>query len=209
MAEYTPQVSRDHYTGGAYRFQDRWNSYWHQLLLVRTQKPKTVLEVGVGEGVVARELRNGGISVTTLDIAEDLQPDVIGSVTDIPCADASFDMVLAAEILEHISFDDVPKALQELRRIATSHVLISLPHPGYVFSLVTKLPLLPQISFLFQIPFFWKDHVFNGEHYWELGKRGYPVSRFVAEAKAAGLTLVKMHSYADDPGHRFFVFSIH
>jgi len=203
---YEPQVDKEHYSGKAYRSLERWSSYWHQLELVRSVTPKTVLEVGVGEGVVARHLASGGVSVTTLDIAEDLQPDVVGSITKIPLEDKSFDVALAAEILEHIHFEDVPQALRELARMVRTHVVISIPHPGYVFSLSFKLPLLPKIDLLMQIPFFWKNHVFNGEHYWELGKKGYPVSRFLAVAKDAGLQLVSYNKYADDPGHRFFVF---
>jgi len=204
---YATQVNKSHYSGLAYRSSERWNSYYHQLELVRAISPGALLEVGVGQGVVARELRAEGVSVTTLDIAEDLQPDVVGSVTNIPLGDQSFDAVLAAEILEHIDFADVPQALAELARVARRHVVISIPHPGYVFSLSFKLPLLPKIDLLMQVPFFWKTHVFNGEHYWELGKKGYPVSRFIATAQHAGLQLVTYKKYADDPGHRFFVFT--
>lgn len=203
---YATQVNKSHYSGLAYRSSERWNSYYHQLALVRAIAPTTLLEVGVGEGVVARQLSAEGVHVTTLDIAEDLGPDIVGSVTDIPKESNSFDAVLAAEILEHIDFADVPQALRELARVVRTHVIISIPHPGYVFSLSFKLPLLPKIDLLAQVPFFWKTHVFNGEHYWELGKKGYPVSRFVAVAKDAGLQLVSYSKYADDPGHRFFVF---
>lgn len=208
MTNYTPQVSKDHYRGSAYRFQERWNSYWHQLALVRATHPSSVLEIGVGEGLVARELNLGGIAVTTLDIAEDLHPDVVGSVTQIPLPDNSVDVSLAAEVLEHIQFEDVPSALKELARVSRRHVLIGLPHPGYVFSCTFKLPLFSTQSFLLQIPFFWKEHIFNGEHYWELGKREYPVSRFIKLAHSSGLVLEKMHKFEDDPAHRFFVFTV-
>lgn len=204
---YEKQVDRSHYEGQAYRSGERWVSYYHQLALVRCTKAKEVLEVGVGEGIVARELRNTGTAVTTVDIAEDLRPDVLGSVTALPFADNSFDVVLAAEILEHIKYDDIPQALREIARVARTHAVISVPHPGYVFSVSYKVPLLPKIDLLAQIPFFWKTHVFNGEHYWELGKKGYPVSRFLTDAKSAGLHLQKLEKYVDDPGHRFFLFS--
>jgi SAM-dependent methyltransferase len=204
---YTPQVEKAHYEGKAYRSQERWNSYYHQLALVRRTKPERVLEVGLGEGVVAERLRADGILVTTLDIAKDLKPDVFGSVTEIPLTDATYDAVLCAEVLEHIRYADVPQALLELRRVSKKYVIIGLPHPGYVFSLVCKFPLLPRLPFFFQVPFFWKTHVFNGEHYWELGKRGYSVARFIKSANEAGLSLVSLESYEDDPGHRFFLFS--
>jgi ubiquinone/menaquinone biosynthesis C-methylase UbiE len=208
MSAYDQQVTKSHYEGKAYRSQERWNSYWHQLDLVSRIKPKTLLEVGLGEGVVARELGNRGVTVTTLDIAEDLHPDIVGSVTAIPVEAQSYDAVLACEILEHIKFEDVPAALSEVARVARTHVIISIPHPGYVFSLTFKLPLLPRVSLLAKIPFFWKTHAFNGEHYWELGKQGFSRRQFLALTKEAGLHLVASKSYADDPAHRFFLFSV-
>lgn len=205
MDNYTPQVSKSHY-GRSYRSRDRWLSYFYQLALVRTFAPASVLEVGPGEGVVTENLRRDGVRVVTCDIAEDLRPDVVGSITALPCKDGEFELALAAEVLEHIRFEDVPQALRELRRVSSAHVVISLPHPGWVFSLSLKLPLLPYLNLFFQIPFFWQEHKFNGEHYWELGKKGYPVSRFVAAAREAGLELVKTLKHIDDPVHRLFVF---
>jgi ubiquinone/menaquinone biosynthesis C-methylase UbiE len=205
---YEPQVASGHYERASYRSQDRWDSYWHQLDLIREVNPKTVLEVGLGEGVVADHLKRKGIAVTTVDIAADLHPDVVGSVTELPFKAGAFDVVLAAEILEHIRFDDVPKALSEIARVARTHAVISLPHPGYVFSFVFKLPLLPRIPLFFKIPFFWQTHTFNGEHYWELGKRTYSVDRFLRIARRAGLSLRQSYSYADDPSHRFFLFFV-
>lgn len=205
MANYAPQVDRSHY-GASYRSPERWLSYFYQLVLVRGCAPASVLEVGPGEGIVTANLRQDGIAVTTLDIAADLKPDVIGSVTALPFKDGEFELALAAEILEHIEFTDVPRALSELARVSARHVVISLPHPGYVFLLAVKIPLMRRVELWFQIPFFWQTHRFNGEHYWELGKRGYSVSRFVACAQSAGLSLVKTVKHADDPVHRLFVF---
>lgn len=204
---YAPQVDKSHYQGKSYRSHERWNSYWHQLDLVRALTPSRVLEIGPGGGVVTRELRALGIEVITCDIAPDLNPDIIASVTALPVEDGSFDVVLAAEILEHIEFSDLPAALRELCRASSRAVVISLPHPGYVFSLRLKVPLIPRIEAFFKVPFFFKTHSFNGEHYWELGKRGYPLSRFITAAREAGLSLVSSKAYADDPAHRFFVFT--
>ena len=204
---YAPQVDKKHYEGSSYRSGERWVSYYHQIALVRSVHPKNVLEVGVSEGVVARELKANGFDITTVDIAEDLNPNVVGSVMALPFPDNAYDCVLAAEILEHIRFEDTAKALSEIARVTRKCAVVSVPHPGFVFSFVFKLPLLPRTELFFQVPFFWKTHVFNGEHYWELGKRGYKVSRFIQVAKDAGLSLVSFEKFADDPAHRFFLFS--
>ncbi|PIT86239.1 MAG: methyltransferase type 11 [Candidatus Magasanikbacteria bacterium CG10_big_fil_rev_8_21_14_0_10_43_6] len=204
---YTKQVGREHYGRGSYRSQDRWNSYWHQLDLVRSCSPQSVLEVGIGEGVVARELRTAGIKTITLDIAEDLNPDVLGSVTDIPLDTASVDLVLAAEIIEHIRFEDVPHALSEIARVCRNDAIISIPHPGYIFELSFKIPLLPRITLFTKMPFFWKTHQFDGQHYWELGKQKYSFMQFLQTAREAGLVIKGHYCYADDPARRYFLFA--
>jgi hypothetical protein len=50
--------------------------------------------------------------------------------------------VLAAEVLEHIPYEEFPKALSELRRVSKRFVVLSLPHAGYVFAVGFKFPLL-------------------------------------------------------------------
>lgn len=207
MTSYAPQVDKEHYARGSYRSKDRWLSYFYQLRMVRSCKPGEVLEIGPGEGVVTEALRRGGVRVTTCDIAPDLRPDIVGSITALPLPDASVDVVLAAEVLEHIAWADVPKALAELARVSRSHVVISIPHPGQVlFSGEFKLPKLRWFGIRVQVPFFWKEHRFNGEHYWELGKRGYSMHAFVAMAEHVGLRLVSTQKHADDPVHRLFIF---
>jgi len=206
--EYSPQVDVAHYTKQSYRGKDRWLSYWYQLALVRQTAPSSVLEIGLGEGVVTDRLCKEGMAVTTCDIDARLHPDVVGSITALPFPDHSFDTVLAVEVLEHIRFEDTSQALGEIRRVARRYAVIGLPHAGYTFALEFKLPLLPRIQRLFKIPFFWKEHLFNGEHYWELGKKGYPVRRFLRVAERAGLTLVKKQKFSDDPAHRYFLFSV-
>ncbi len=204
--KYATQVSRTHYDGAAYRSGERWMSYFYQLTLVDRSHARSVLEVGVGAGVLARELRARGIEVTTLDIAPDVSPDILGSVTAIPLPERSVDATLAFEVLEHIEYADVSVALRELARVSRRFVIVSIPHPGWVFSWVSKLPLMRRLTIFFQIPFFWKRHAFNGEHHWELGKREYATRRFLKTAHDAGLRLVSREKFADDPGHRFFVF---
>lgn len=208
MDNYAPQVDKSHY-GAKYRSKDRWLSYFYQLKLVRELSPLSLLEIGPGEGVVTDVLRKDGVAVTTIDIAPDLNPDVVGSVIQLPFKDKEFDLALACEILEHIKFEDVPQALRELVRVSRAHVVISLPHPGQVlFSGVFKLPFMSWRGVRLQVPFFWKTHRFNGEHYWELGKKGFSESDFLLATQQAGLTLKCSIKYADDPVHRFFVFSV-
>ena len=118
----------------------------------------------------------------------------------------SHDIVCAFEVLEHLPFDKFDKALTELARVARTHVAISIPHFGPMFSFSLKLPFLPQIRFAFKIPFP-KRHSFNGQHYWELGKRGYTTSLIRQKLSVHG-DIVRDFVPFGNPYHHFFVVKI-
>lgn len=173
------QVDKDAYKFDSYGHVDRWGSYYYQLREIVAQKPKTVLEIGVGDAVIGNYLRsNTNIQYSTIDIAEDLHPDTVGDVRKLPFQDASFDVVCAFEVLEHLPFEDFSVAVSELHRVSRGSVLLSLPHFGPPVQFLLKLPLMSKIIprskiiFAFKIPFP-KTHKFNGQHYWEIGKKGY------------------------------------
>ena len=202
---YSPQVSKDHYFTRSYFNKERWFSYWYQIESVLKLSPRTLLEIGPGDQTVSHILEKRRIEVTTVDIASDLGARIKASVTELPFVDNSFDGVLAAEVLEHIRFEDVPQAVQEIYRVAKRFAVISLPHAGIVFSFGFKLPLLSRLDYIWKLPFLWKKHQFQGEHYWELGKRGYSVSRIKKLFKTSGFAICGARLYADDPAHYFFI----
>lgn len=174
------QVSSNHYDFSRYGYIGRFVSYHYQLREVIALEPKTVLEVGVGDGVFRYYIRtHTDISYKALDIADDLHPDIVAEITNIPCDENEFDVVCCFEVLEHLPYDEVPKALAELTRVAKRAVVLSVPHFGPRFQFFLKLPFLPEIKLAMKVP--WpKRHVFNGQHYWELGKKGYSQKSFSA-----------------------------
>ncbi len=170
------QVDKSTYDFSRYVYPSRWMSYWHQIVEVLRVKPEHVLVVGVGDGIVVEILRNNISQVIALDIDPSLRPDVVASVQSTPFSDNAFDVVLCAEVLEHLPFDQFEICLRELHRIAKQFVILSLPHFGPSVKLDVKLPLLPELQFALKIPIS-KAHQFNGEHYWEIGKYSYPPRR--------------------------------
>ena len=114
-------------------------------------------------------------------------------------------MVLAAEVLEHLPFEDFKTAIGEVHRVTERFAYITLPHAGAVFLLIKKLPLFPRFRVFFKLPFFWREHIFNGEHYWELGKKGFPVRRVRGEILRTGFRIIKSGIDAQDSAHYFFL----
>jgi len=173
--EYQKQVDKTHYSFKKYFYPGRWTSYWHQVHEISSRKEiRSVLDIGPGTVFLRDVLKNccPEIEYKTLDIAEDVKPDIIGGVTKIPCKDNTFDCVSAFQVLEHIHFDDFEVALTEMKRVSKKYVFISLPHFGPPLQLQLKIPFLRVIKCSIKIPYP-KKHVFAGQHYWEIGKRGY------------------------------------
>lgn len=156
-----------------YDYQERWISYWHQIDEVLKLEPETVLEIGIGNKMVSDYLKKQGIEIATLDMDKDLSPDFVANVIKMPLADNSFDLVLCAEVLEHLPFENFEKSLLELKRVTKKCIVLSLPHFGPPIKFSFKIPFIKEVKIAFKIPYHPK-HQFHGEHYWEIGKRGYP-----------------------------------
>ncbi|MBI5044386.1 MAG: class I SAM-dependent methyltransferase [Candidatus Levybacteria bacterium] len=103
--------------------------------------PKTVLDVGCGEGFTLEKLRTNGVGerlegVDFLDRAIELgkkeHPKLKlkqGTIYDLDYKDNSFDLVICSEVLEHV--DDPEKALKELVRVSKKYCLLSVPNEPF------------------------------------------------------------------------------
>lgn len=203
-----PQVDKSHYDFGVYGFEGRFVSYYWQLREVLSLAPTSILEVGVGDGVFGSFVKkNTNCTYQSLDIAEDLSPDIVGSVTQIPLPDNSVDVACAFEVLEHLPFDEFERACAELSRVSRHAVVLSLPHFGPMLALSFKIPFLPRQQWAVKIPYP-KTHVFNGQHYWEMGKAGYPLSRIRSVLSKFG-TVTRDFVPFNSEYHHFFVVRKH
>jgi len=75
-----------------------------------------VLNAGCGNRDLTPFLKaNGAAEVVNYDIASDLPQAIIGSLTDTPFDDASFDSIVCNAVLEHVP--DINKVMAELTRV--------------------------------------------------------------------------------------------
>ena len=172
------QLIKHRYFETGYASPRRFASYGYQLKEILALKPRNVLEIGIGNGVVSYMLKKRTIEITTLDVDKMLEPDVVASATAIPFRDESFDVIACFEALEHIPFENSLIALKEIRRTTRRYAIISLPDCRHCLRLY--LPKIGKRFFLLEHPFFRPPkHKFGGEHFWEINKKGYPLAKIM------------------------------
>jgi len=200
------EIRQGRYFDRFYDKKKRFAGYWHQIDEIISLKPDVVLEVGIGNGFVSEYLKKRKINIKTLDLDEKLSPDIVGNVLSIPFEAGAFDVVACYEILEHLPYEDFRKALSEIFRVSRSYAILSLPDLVRAYRMLLDLPKIGEIKKVFQIPKIRKiEHKFDGLHYWEIGKAGYPLKRISDDIRSAGFEIKKTYRVFEDPYYRFFV----
>lgn len=88
------------------------------------------LDVGCGSKPYEKTFFSGAEKYIGMDYLTDRStPDVVGSATDIPLGNASFDTVVCTEVLEHVP--DPLKAMQEMHRVLKPGGYLILTTPMY------------------------------------------------------------------------------
>lgn len=197
-----PQVPRTKYFNSPYLHPTRLCAYGYQLQEIFHCTPDEILEIGIGNGIVSDLLRKAGYRTTTVDVDPALNPDIVASVIELPFADNTFDVVACFEVLEHIPWHQFEMALNEIYRMCRKYTLISLPDARPAFRIHIPFVLRERV-----IPYpFYKaqTHEFNGEHYWEINKKGFPLSAIISKMTGAGFTVEKSFRNWGKSDHRFF-----
>lgn len=80
-------------------------------------KHASILDAGCGEGVLLEEFIPKGYRITGMDL--NYESDIVtkGSILKLPYPDDAFEMILFLDVFEHLTFQDQPLALQEIKRV--------------------------------------------------------------------------------------------
>ena len=136
-----------------------------------------------------------------------MNPDYVGDINSLSSiVDKKFDITVCFEVLEHIEFTDVSNAISELRKVTKNYVIISVPQTRLYVSLAFKFPTKHIARSMVSLPMPLK-HKFNGEHYWELGKKNFSRRKF---RSILDNNFATYSEYTDplNPYHRFFICKI-
>lgn len=93
----------------------------------------SLLDIGARDGHLASLLTGRFPRIVALDIVAPRVADpriecVVGDATALPCDDTSFDTVVCAEVLEHISPPSLERACSEIVRVARRAIVIGVPY---------------------------------------------------------------------------------
>jgi SAM-dependent methyltransferase len=134
-----------------------------------------VLDAGCGEGVLVDEYA-GRLAIEGIDANYSSDRVRSGSLTALPYADGTFDRAMCLDVLEHLTFEEQPRALAELFRVLRSggELFVSVPNLAHLQSRVHFLLAGRLIR--------------TASEYKHPGDR--PAADYIALARRAGFTLV-------------------
>jgi 2-polyprenyl-3-methyl-5-hydroxy-6-metoxy-1,4-benzoquinol methylase len=157
------QIIRAHYDKDYYRpllegylNNNRFSRYrLKKVFEMYTPKPnERVLDIGCGVGTFTLELARMGVDVVGLDYSEEsisicrrltqeqnLKAEFVrADATDTKLDSESFDVVLAADLVEHLYPDVFKKLISETKRLLKpgGKLLIWTPNPGHIFEFLKQ-----------------------------------------------------------------------
>lgn len=197
------------------------DSYRLQMQEMKTLGVSRVLEIGPGEGFIANYMRTLGVFYDTMDITPNSHPTILGKLEDFDPSNhrERFDMVCAFQMLEHSPYECFVPNLRKMTEMSRQYVYISLPYScvGFKFSLSFMLGQTKQWRKTFS--FYWPLNNPNRKHreeyikqypwavhYWEIGRKGFPLSRIKNDIQSVGLNILKTF-HSDNPYHFFILAS--
>src|SRR5215204_1838563 len=119
---------------------DYYPTYLAKLRAVRryldaVPRSARVLDAGCGEGVIVDEYADR-LDITGLDANYASARVTQGSLMALPFPDASFDRALCLDVLEHLQYEEQPRALAELFRVVRpgGELFVSVPNLAHLQS---------------------------------------------------------------------------
>jgi len=177
-----------------------WYRYFFIIKEVHRIKPNRVLEVGEGGGIIRRVTQEYTDQYDTLDVNTNLSPTYISDVRKkIEGISELYDCIIAADILEHIPFEDLVTALRNLGSYVKpgGTILITIPHRAsyFLFMSPTNVPHVFRIPTGFLSPgafyrrFIKRKIWIDPDHQWEIGDGIHSIADVERVIRETGLSI--------------------
>lgn len=178
-----------------------WYRFFFILKELAELEPKSILEIGPGEGTVKRVFEPFTDRYAVMDLNPRLSPDFLGDIRmPLKGAENKFECVIAADILEHIPFDDLPKALQNIQSylMPSGVALVTIPHRAWF---LFWLGWLTYTHHIWRAPQWMRNSTqrvrgrrknpIDPDHQWEIGDGQHKVADIEKAFKETGFKIEK------------------
>jgi len=105
-------------------------------ILSNLNREKLILDIGSGEGVFVKKYREQGYKIWGVDYNYGNPMVIPGSVTHLPLATESIDVVLFLDVIEHLLYPDQELALENIYRVLVANglLILSVPNLAHLMS---------------------------------------------------------------------------
>lgn len=182
-----------------------------QIIWTKRLNPLRVLEIGPGNGFTSSALRLLGIDVDTVDVNPNLSPTYCCSILDLNKIGIpnNYDVVLCAEVLEHLPFYDFSAAIFEISKMTKCYAVITLPRCQRVllsldFSIkFYRMRRMHAHFFLYR-----KSKKIGKEHQWEINSSKETNIKYIKLVFENYFNVVEDKIFPYHPKHHFFLLKI-
>jgi len=199
-------LGRDVYFSDGYFAMVQLCSQAQQLNHINAMRPLSVIEVGLGNGFTSSFLKRAGYQVLTVDINENLSPDICCSITELPdrLSGREFDLVVCCEVLEHLPFEQFEQCIRVFSSVG-GRLYLTLPNyrRAFGFGGFLRLPRIISLLSLY-VPFPFSKKIAD-EHFWELGSSKENSVKRVRDLLSGYYSSVVVSRYSLNPYHVAFI----
>lgn len=91
----------------------------------------SILDIGCGNGIITNilpeTLRVVGVDLSQAALDHVRRETHVGSITALPFEDNAFDLVMANDLLEHLTPEQLDAGIQEMKRVSNRYILLTVP----------------------------------------------------------------------------------
>lgn len=197
------------YFGDSYFTEQQLYSQSKQIHEVHAFRPKSVLEIGKGNGFVSDFLKKSGMRVVTVDVNPELAADYTMDIRNLRSVfkENEFDCILCAEVLEHLPLSELHKLSRDILDISSLGAVITLPRAdrtGASFRMTCNLPKIGTKSIGFEIPISKKRRSIYDGHHWEINHSAESSLQQIRKLFLSHFSECRDFRFALNPYHHYF-----